>query len=418
MAWSAAFRARVIALVVGIGLLAGMAISWRTWTFARSVPAVPWIEGVPTPGAPWDWLLLGAFACSVVGWMIAWRSRLIIGLSLLLALVIAVQDMLRAQPWFYQYVLMMGLVLVHAARARGDSLRQERAGAGLLRDVVWMCAAIYFYSGLHKVSTAFVDEIFPHLARVPIDWLGLSKSQAHAAGWAIGPTEAVFGLLLLWRRTRLIGVVFATLMHVSILLSLVTMGEQSNVVVWPWNLVMVLLLWLCWRPQPRATNAPASVPEPSGAWQATSPTAPAPRWAGALHLLLRGLIVVAPALGLARLWPMYLSWGMYAGGDIYLVIGMSDEAFARAPEWARAHPKPVEGERIKHACVLNEWVAMETQVRAFPEPRYAWGLMRRALREFPSLAGVVVMEIPEAPRFAPRGKQINREAVDVAAPLP
>src|SRR5690606_22191490 len=59
----------------------------------------------------------------------------------------------------------------------------------------------------------------------------------------LGILEMLGGLGLIWRRTALGAAVFLILMHLFNLLVLGPLGINYNPIVWPWNVLMIVLLF-------------------------------------------------------------------------------------------------------------------------------------------------------------------------------
>lgn len=401
-----AARLRALVIVLVVGWLASLAISWPVWVLHRTIPPIPWVDGVPAPGAPWDFLLAGAFALSLMACAVRWRSPLAYALCLALAGVLFVQDALRAQPWFYQYALMLALLLAYAVH-RGHAGAAERT----LRATRFLCAAVYFYSAAQKVNFTFIHEVIFYVLKAPIAWFSLSNSTVQAFAVIAIALEVAIGVGLLFRPTRKAAVLSAVAMHAAILVCLGPLGQNANAVVWPWNLVMIgALLLVAWDRPPPAPPEPAAqvVPAPSHQRRA------------ALHWWLMGpslfLACVMPAFGVVGLWPAYLSWSMYGGGEMYLLIGMSDSAIVTAPRWAQDYSRPVESRAVSRGVLLAEWVAMETAGRIYPEAWYERALARAALRQFPSTDGLVLVEYARPDRWTGVRAQTSTPAVRALSP--
>jgi len=285
--------------IAAAGLAAGMLLSLRLWISTRLYPLTPVLPFLRPLPSPWDRVLLFAtvaFAAAAL-WPGLRRPATagLIGTALLLA----IGDQSRWQPWFYQYLLMFGAIFFAEARAL-DVCR-----------LLVVCT--YFWSGLQKLNPGFPVNIFPAL----VDPLARVFPRLHPAipalGIATALAEAAIGVGLLWRRTRRVSVIAAIAMHVLLLAELGPLGRNFNQVVWPWNVSMILFdVILFWRADFRIADP----------W----------RRAGAYGKLVVLLAVVMPAFSLFGLWDSYLSFALYAGNMKTGIIYMTDAMADRLPD--------------------------------------------------------------------------------------
>ena len=294
----------VYALVV-LGLVAGMVLCLPLWATERTFPHLPVWSWCPPLPAPADAVLL--WGTTLVAVLSVFAPRLTwaaVGGCLLLA----VQDQVRWQPWFFQYVLM----LVLAALAR------ERNSAAWLLACRVVVVCLYAWSGLHKFTPAYA-RMYEMTFTTPLaeSWPGwaaaLVRHSAPAGPWL----EMGMALALCFRRTRRAGVIVAAAAHLWILLLIGPLGTHYNQVVWPWNLIMIALVGLLfWR-------------APDFGWKRVQG---APSWTAAgLALLLCGPM---PAFSRAEKWDRYFSFQLYSGSERRLFMVADPAACAAMPaEW-------------------------------------------------------------------------------------
>lgn len=186
-------------------------------------------------------------------------------------------DVNRLQVWVWFYILMLGLL--------------TRPGGGLA-TARWVLAGVYFWSGFYKCNIYYVGDNFDWFCEAFSWTAGLSHHAALA--WATALLEMGMGLALLWKKTRLPAQLGLLAMHGWIILVLSPAGHNWNPVVIPWNLAMMLLLFVLFDPK----------------W----PVQPA-RKCGFEKAAL-ALAVVFPALQMIGWWPYALSWKMYSGTEM------------------------------------------------------------------------------------------------------
>ena len=219
---------------------------------------------------------------------------------------IVLEDQNRLLPWVVQYVLL----LVALCELHGDSHT-------LRRSVLVLCGGIYFWSGVHKLNSTFVEQIFPDLMLPLWGPPGPVGALVNAVGGQLAPWgETAVGVLLVWpywARAQSLGVLLGVAMHLFILLSVGPLGAHQYVSIWPWNAACIIVLLLMRRP-----------PEPDGlSHDLPLSRRGAERWSGRRKerrsWLVGALFVgcwVLPVLFFFVSWyPAYLSWSMF-GGDV------------------------------------------------------------------------------------------------------
>lgn len=378
-----ALTAAAVSAITAVGLVTSMLLSWPTWSLSRELAPVPFFDALPKLGPA----LSAALAIAVMllaaatPFAVFARSRLVAAAPPLLATAIGaclmLHDALRAQPWFFLYLLVLWLV---------GSAAATRAGPiALRRGLLLVLAAVYVYSGAHKFSATFVTDTFPALVDPIASALHLPRWLVTAGAWSVPPGEVAIGILLLIPRLRRAGLFGAAAMHAGILLCLGPLGRDENAVVWPWNLAMVGMLAVVAWPRTQSDPPPHSrVRAPRGFAIATAPA-----------LLLA---CVMPALGLLGAWPLYLSWALYAGREPQLSIGLTESAFAALPESVQRWRRPIDAAPLVHAVVLADWISEQSQARPFPEMWYSRAVAHQLLaalakaRAGQGLEGVLVVE--------------------------
>ena len=163
----------VYALLVA-GLIAGMVLCLPLWKTERDFPHLPlwgWCPPLPAPAdAVLLWGTLLAAVVSVFAPRLTWAA--VAG-----CLLMAVQDQVRWQPWFFQYALMLGLAAVV----------KDRRGEGWLLVCRVVAVGLYAWGGLHKLTPAYAN-MYESTFTVPLGALW----PAWLAGLVRGNTANVF----------------------------------------------------------------------------------------------------------------------------------------------------------------------------------------------------------------------------------
>jgi hypothetical protein len=353
-------RLRWARLVLAAALAAGLLLAPRLFLAGRTYPRAPVLDGWPPLVAPLDVAVLGALLAALGGVALAPWPRWWAGAATLLAVVLALDDQSRWQPWFYQYEVMLAALAL--AREASDTLAAWRA----------VLVGLYFWSGVQKLNTTFMTHLFPWLVEPAAGVLPAALHRLLLGGWMAVPIlEILVAAGLLVPRLRNAAVAAAVATHVVVLGLLGPLGHASNVVVWPWNVAMatlaVLLFWNDLQPARHVVG---------------------PRRLGA-HAVTLVLFGILPALSFAGHWDAYLSGALYSGNIKAGALAVTDEVAARLPEPARRH---VARNRMG-ANVLDvwEWSMDELAVPSYPETRVFRALARDVCRLAGGPADVVLV---------------------------
>src|SRR4030095_10384896 len=164
---------------VALAMAAGFALSPRLWLSTRAYPLVPVSGRLPRIPYPADFIVFGALwaLLGVVALTGAFAPALLA--FVVLAGAWSLWDQSRWQPWFYQYLFMLG------------ALGLAPWTGGALDTCLAIVAATYLWSGLQKVNMSFARVTFPWLVapateRLPV---GLGRIVA-ASGPAVAFAEA------------------------------------------------------------------------------------------------------------------------------------------------------------------------------------------------------------------------------------
>jgi hypothetical protein len=345
----------VYALLVA-GMVSGIILSLPLWMSARAFPLLPYGSLFKPFPAPLDaiflWVTVALLVLSVFLPSNSWGP---VGCCVLLAL----QDQVRWQPWFYQYLLLLTLAAVVKHRSAPPFL--------LVCRVFMVC--LYVWTGIHKLNPAYAH-MYEATFVAPLTgvWPSWAVAMVRGAGPVSPWLEIGLGLALCFRRTRLWGVAAAVLTHVAILLMTGPLGTGKNAVVWPWNLIMPALVVLLFR---RA---------PEFGWRQLQ---------GRRPLLAAGAVVflagVMPWFSLHESWDRYLSFHLYSGSERRLVI-IVDEAAAKAmPDNWRKHLQKSASYPASSELGVLEWAQDELGAPPPCDERHLMSLAKKcALMDFAS----------------------------------
>ncbi len=315
------------------GTFFGMLASYRLWLTSRRFPLVPIADWFPAPAPPWDAALFGLLLALLVAAL--WLPRWAIPVFLAGAVLLVLADQTRLQPWFYLYSVMLLLTVF-----------PDRAALAGCRIVL---SAVYVWSGIQKLNASYFDEVVPWFSAPAARWLGEGSIDAVQFAIAAAPLIEVFiglGVWLIPLRRYALGTAF--LLHAGVLLILGPLGYDYNLVVWPWNSTMPLLLLSLFARRPVGRT-----------WANLRESKPA--FATAL------LIVGLPILSFFALWDGSMSFCLYSGNTARSALFVSPALARRLPPWLQRFVVPTDQGRP--IVDVLPWALAEVGVPPLIEPR-------------------------------------------------
>jgi hypothetical protein len=379
-------------MALGLCFLSALLLSHRGWlSSGRDYPLVPVVDGLPQPPFPVDWALFVAMTAALLGMSFARRPRPYLVAVLAITGVWVILDQNRWQPYLLAYVAGTACLLVgEMPGVRGPAASPARWHMAPFQ--LALCAT-WAYAGLHKLNVTYLEQYLPRMMGPVVPLLGVEPGEVARVlfwpGLASAVLEMTMGLALLWPRTRRVGVVALTLMHVFLMLLLGPLGRSINRVVWPWNVAAVAALCLLFWPRSAGDRFDGFV----RAWWLRlrgRGGEPAPRalrlawWAAILFFVL------LPPLSFVRMWDALLSAHLYSGKERGAWIMYAPEQRAALPAWA------VRTERSAGQVNLIRWSMGELRLYPVLEPRVAKRIGREVARRAPGADVRLVIGEPPA----------------------
>ena len=380
-------RLALVVRCVAVAFLACLGMSWRLWISERLYPLAPLCGLVPECAAPLDRVVLLLLAGLLVGLAAVPRTKpLAVGLVALLAALFA-QDQSRLWPSFYEFSILLVLVLSWRPQAGEEEARRLLAG---MRFVV---AAVYFWGGVQKLTPHFFREEFPWFIRPLADLLPGTVPAIPSIAVVAAVGEAMLGLGLLTRRFRRLALGEALAMHAIIFVCIGPLRGDWNDAAWMWSLASAALAWLLFNDAPPFSFRTMF----GGPWPARVPPA-----------LAVALVGVAPLFNNVNRWDSALSFNVYTGNVTAAAVVMPAGLAGRLPPEIAAHVG-IQGA----AAVLdvNAWALAEFNGGAYPEARIFRAVFRTicGLVRDPSLRLVIV---EKATWFTPKTQRIESCGVE------
>lgn len=236
----------VLKRLLAVSLLVLVAGTWKLWTPQTVFPQIPLLRfACDLPG----WCDLGCLAVLVIASFVLLVFAKNHGVSRAATAMMSVSlagffvlNQHRLQPWAWQFFLLSILLTL------ADDATVRRAW-------IWLAISIYFWSAISKMDYSFFHGLGPAL-------LGGLKQAAGLQGgenpWTktfdvLGAMFFVAGefgvaVLLMFARTRWLGLWGAIGMHLTLLAALGPLGLNHSPGVLLWNLYFIAQDWFLFRP--------------------------------------------------------------------------------------------------------------------------------------------------------------------------
>ncbi|MFC5271120.1 hypothetical protein [Adhaeribacter terreus] len=213
---------------------------------------------------------------------------------------------------------------------------------------------IYCWSGIHKLNENFIQFTFqdilsklfgiqdPELLNTLKPW-----------GYGIGLLEILTGLFLFIPRTRKAGVLLAIGTHVFILIYLSPLGVNRNYIVFPWNLAMIMLVYVAfWEVRNNALRWDFNFVKTT--------------FLNGFALIVAWLL---PALNFAGYWDNYLAFSLYSEkvNDYYIIV--AETALPQIDNELSAYFLKSDQLQGGQIIDVNKWAYTEMNVPFYPETR-------------------------------------------------
>ncbi|MEL1244614.1 hypothetical protein AAEO56_10105 [Flavobacterium sp. DGU11] len=318
-------------------------LSMKAWMADRLYPVVPVFEFTDTV-SPALHSILFYISCVCMAVLFVFPKRNDIPVFLLIAEITScLLDVTRWQPWEYQYIFTLLLFVF----SRDNPKR-------LYSGFIFLFASIYIFSGLHKLNGGFLYTIWESMILrrfLSVSTTTITDLKLHYAGLLLPLIEIVCGLALLlfknkkWPALVLIG------MHSFILVFIGPFGINYNIVVWPWNAAMILLLYTLFINQMSYNFS-----------------------FGEMVKGCNGAIVVfwgiLPIFSFTGQWDQYLSSSLYSGSLLNMDVCVADKN--KVPQ-LNSYFSTKDKYCICNGdarIVLQDWAFKEMRVPPYPEEWY------------------------------------------------
>ncbi len=228
-----------IVRILLLNLLFSIAFSWRLWFQFEGLPQIPVVEFLPTLLPIAQKIITGIGIAYLLTLLIFPKSRLPLGIGIVLIALVGMQDWHRIQPWFMQSLALLTLLIPLQRLYRKYEPLQYLEWAVRLGLV-----GFYVWAGLFKLNPGFNDYVIPYVVSPITNYLSSFKTEIFGISAIMPYAEILLSLGLLFRRVSFYAVLGLLGMHFTILILLGPVGVDTNPIIWIWNLGMMAMLWI------------------------------------------------------------------------------------------------------------------------------------------------------------------------------
>lgn len=317
-------------------------ISINLWLADRLYPVVPAFDLPITIPTSLHTTLFVLSISSLLFLLLFPKNEKVLPVILLTELFSCILDVARWQPWEYQYIFILLVCFLNK-----NNPKAARNG------LFFILVSTYIYSGFHKMNGAFLLSIWERI--ILRNFIGLSTTtisnvKLHYAGLLLPILEISLGFALLLLKNKKLPALLLISMHILLLLLLGPLGVNHNSVVWPWNICMILLLYLLFIKETKVGYSLIELGKKSNL----------------IVLLFWGIL---PLLSFVGYWQQYFSSNLYSGNTFKMDICFEDKKAAKQffEYLSKGKNRVCNG---KARLSVLHWAYTEMNVTAYPEVWY------------------------------------------------
>lgn len=363
-------RLQLVKYCTLIGLLFSVLLSYNLWAGQRWFPKAPLFDGWLSISAPYDYINLILLIALIILVFIS-NSKLFSYLFILFCFYLWLDDQNRLQPWFYNYVLIITILLFYKQR-----VDEPNNYTSVFISLQLLVALIYVFSGLQKFNSHFISDTYCWLIE-PLNSMVSARqfSLILKFGKLVPYFELLLGLGLLIKPTRYIVLPLVIIMHLILLLLLGPLGNDYNSVVWPWNLTMIALNLLLFANVERERFFDVAI-----------------LFKGASFYVVMTLMFIFPIFSFQNKYDSYLSSSLYSGNTHNCTIILSNKAYDKLPYYIRNF---VTINDDYNTLNTKRWCITELNTPCIPEYRVFSNVRRYLINATQTTGNDVKMEFIE-----------------------
>ena len=354
---SIASKKIIVTRLICLFWLVAKIISWKLWLADRLFPVVPSFRFLFVPQA--IHLVLFIFSLLTLSVLLIFPLSRVLQVSVIIIEAFScLLDQNRWQPWEYQYTfIILALVINYKNEKNATSV------------IAFILASVYFFSGIGKMNPAFSLYL---RNKMVLSGLHVSSSTVNEwiiyhTGYFLGIIEILLSIGLFFPRIKKVSALFLIIMHLVILAALGPFGINRDRIVWPWNVAMILTLYVFF-----LRNSPVSL----------SLQSVRPGW-NKVILIFLGML---PVLNFFGYWDFFLSSSLFSSKAPLMFICIHKQGSSSVLQ-----PYFTPGKN-KFACDSNsvlldvtEWSHSEMHVPVYPEIRIYKSIREQLLKRYPDM---------------------------------
>jgi hypothetical protein len=344
--------------------LVAKVISWKVWLADRLFPIVPPFNFLFVPS--FVHLVLFVFSLLALLALFLFPSKRFLQISIIIIEILAcLLDQNRWQPWEYQYIFIIIALVINYKNDKNA-----------ISVIAFISVAIYFYSGLSKMNAIFSLSILNSLTRLGIFHASnsyLYNFLAYHIGYALGIVEASLSIGLLFQRTKKIAALFLILMHFLIIVVFGPFGINYDIIIWPWNVAMPLVLYVLF-----ISKEPVSIQFKSikKGWNK-------------IIIILFGIL---PALNFFGYWDFFLSSSLFSSKPPGMFIYIRNpEDNKELKSYFKIDKNNFLTDSNLFAINVRTWSFKELMVPAYPELRVYKNIKYQILKRYPNIDATFIV---------------------------
>lgn len=322
--------------LISVSLIASLIVAQRGWVLQqRAYPRLPVLDSLSIAN-PLEPIFYTAMLLSLLAFNFSGRKKMLAAVFGLATAATIALDQTRLQPWLY----LLSIMLLLIASAKSLSVSSSRSVLNSLRICI---VGTYLFAGIQKLNISFCQIVIPSM--FPKFMPPLPAELCMAIGIPAALVEASLAVLLILPATRTFGAWLAILFHTITLWMISYQGW--NAVVWPWNISMMLLVFLLFiRSKPESLSnfcRPDSLQK----------------------ILAIIIFLLLPILNFFGMWPNYLSAALYSGNTPVLRAIVAREDEERLPHAIR---QAIDiSDKNGPTLIAERWGIEELGIPSFPE---------------------------------------------------
>ena len=333
-------------------------ICWKLWLSDRLFPIIPVFNFLFVPSV----VHLVLFILSLIALLslFAYPTKRTIQVGIIvIELLSCLLDQNRWQPWEFQFFFLLLVIIINRGK--------EKDVFSLFGFIL---ASTYFYSGLSKLNPVFVHSVWHDTIIINLLHVNYNLSYQpliYHAGYLLGIIEIILSIGLFFQRTKKMVCVSLIIMHSLILLMFGPCGINYDAVIWPWNVGLIILIFILILNNPGFTISFQSLMKGSNK----------------LIVLVFGIL---PLLNLFGYWEYFFSCSLFScrPPDMYIYIKKSSGNTAL--ENFSMKDQPLEcANNNTYAIYVRDWAFREMLAPENPEIRVYKEIKEQLLKRYQKL---------------------------------